>query len=137
MPIEHMPISCMVSAYTSCRYLGCLGLSLALCVDLGFLVWLRFALRSLAVWRVRAIAPSFIFGRRAFTSVSLCNAYRRRSSTLVHRSVLPCLAAPERMDIVAINRLSSTRGPSCGIHDLANVSPSRFCMPREMEAVHV
>jgi hypothetical protein len=34
----------------------------------------RFALRSLAVWRVRAIAPSFIFGWRAFSSVSLCKS---------------------------------------------------------------
>jgi hypothetical protein len=37
-------------------------------VGLRFLVRLRFALRSLAVWRVRAIAPSFIFGWRAFSS---------------------------------------------------------------------
>jgi hypothetical protein len=41
-------------------------------VGLGFLVRLRFALRSLAVWHVRAIAPSFIFGWRAFSSVILC-----------------------------------------------------------------
>jgi hypothetical protein len=43
-------------------------------VGLGFLVQIRFALRSLAVWRVRAIAPSFIFGWRAFSSVSLCKS---------------------------------------------------------------
>jgi hypothetical protein len=43
-------------------------------VGLGFLVRLRFALRSLAVWCVRAIAPSFIFGWRAFSSVSLCKS---------------------------------------------------------------
>jgi hypothetical protein len=49
----------------------CPGLSLAPCVGLGFLVRLRFASRSHAVWRVRAIAPSFIFGWRAFSSVSL------------------------------------------------------------------
>jgi hypothetical protein len=41
-------------------------------VGLRFLVRLRFALRSLAVWRVRAIAPSFVFGWQAFSSVSLC-----------------------------------------------------------------
>jgi hypothetical protein len=49
-------------------------LSLALCVGLRFLVRLRFALRSLAVWRVRAVASSFIFGWRAFPSVSLCKS---------------------------------------------------------------
>jgi hypothetical protein len=38
----------------------------------GCLVRLRFALRSLAVWRVRAIAPSFVSGWRAFSSVLLC-----------------------------------------------------------------
>jgi hypothetical protein len=38
----------------------------------GCLVRLRFASRSLAVWRVCAIAPSFISGWRAFSSVSLC-----------------------------------------------------------------
>jgi hypothetical protein len=39
----------------------------------GCLVRLRFALRSLAVWRVCAIAPSFVSGWRAFSSISLCN----------------------------------------------------------------
>jgi hypothetical protein len=29
-------------------------------VGLGFLIWLRFALRGLALWRVCAIAPSFV-----------------------------------------------------------------------------
>jgi hypothetical protein len=63
------------------------GLSLALCVGLGFLVWLRFALRSLAVWRVRAIAPSFIFGWRAFSSVSLCkNMFERLPQDVWHGS---------------------------------------------------
>jgi hypothetical protein len=51
-------------------------MSLALCVGLGFLVRLRFALRSLAVWRVRAVAPGFIFGWRAFSSVSLCKSIK-------------------------------------------------------------
>jgi hypothetical protein len=41
-------------------------------VGLGFLVRLRFASRSLAVWRVCAIALSFVSGWRAFSSVSLC-----------------------------------------------------------------
>jgi hypothetical protein len=45
-------------------------------VGLGFLVRLRFALRGLAMWRVRAIAPSFIFGWRAFSSVSLCKSIK-------------------------------------------------------------
>jgi hypothetical protein len=36
----------------------------------GCLVRLRFALRSLAVWRVCAIAPSFVSGWRALSSVS-------------------------------------------------------------------
>jgi hypothetical protein len=39
----------------------------------GCLVWLRFALRGLAVWRVCAIAPSFVSGWLAFSSVFLCN----------------------------------------------------------------
>jgi hypothetical protein len=51
---------------------GCLGLSLAPCVGLGFLVRLRFASRSPAMWRVCAIALSFVSGWRAFPSVSLC-----------------------------------------------------------------
>jgi hypothetical protein len=38
----------------------------------GVLVWLRFALRSLAMWRVCAIAPTYASGWRAFSSVSLC-----------------------------------------------------------------
>jgi hypothetical protein len=54
--------------------LGCLGLSRAPCVGLGFLVRLRFASRSLAVWRVCAIALGFVSGWRAFSSVSLCNS---------------------------------------------------------------
>jgi hypothetical protein len=37
-------------------------------------VRLRFALRSLAVWCVCAIAPSFISGWRAFSPVSLCKS---------------------------------------------------------------
>jgi hypothetical protein len=49
-------------------------LSTAPCVGLRCLVRLRLALRSLAVWRVLAIAPSFIFDWRAFSSVSLCNS---------------------------------------------------------------
>jgi hypothetical protein len=43
-------------------------------VGLGFLVRLCFALHSFAVWCVSAIAPSFISGWRAFSSVSLCNS---------------------------------------------------------------
>jgi hypothetical protein len=39
---------------------------------LGFLVRLRFASRSPAMWRVCAIALSFVSGWRAFSSVSLC-----------------------------------------------------------------
>jgi hypothetical protein len=61
-------------------------LSRAPCVGLGFLVRLRFASRSLAVWRVCAIALSFVSGWRAFSSVSLCttittttNFYRQGS----------------------------------------------------------
>jgi hypothetical protein len=42
------------------------------CVGLGFLVRLRFALRSFAVWCVCAIAPSFVSGWRAFSSVYFC-----------------------------------------------------------------
>jgi hypothetical protein len=53
---------------------GCLGLSLAPCVGLGFLVRLRFASRSPAMWRVCAIALSFVSGWRAFSSVSLCKS---------------------------------------------------------------
>jgi hypothetical protein len=49
-----------------------LSLSHAPCVGLGCLVRLRFALHSLAVWPVCAIAPSFVSGWRAFSSVSLC-----------------------------------------------------------------
>jgi hypothetical protein len=37
----------------------------------GCLVRLRFALRSPAVWRVRAIAPDIVSGWRACSSVSL------------------------------------------------------------------
>jgi hypothetical protein len=44
------------------------------CVGLGFLVRPRVALRSLALWRVFAIAPSFVSGWRAFSSVSLCKS---------------------------------------------------------------
>jgi hypothetical protein len=58
-------------------------------VSLGCLVRLRFALHSLAVWRVCRIAPSFVSGWRAFSSVSLCKfiyierrAYRQVSSSL-------------------------------------------------------
>jgi hypothetical protein len=50
---------------------GGLGLLCAPCVGLGFLFWLRFALRSFALWRVFAIAPSFVYSWRAFSSVSL------------------------------------------------------------------
>jgi hypothetical protein len=39
---------------------------------LGLLVRLRFASRSPAMWRVCAIALSFVSGWRAFSSVSLC-----------------------------------------------------------------
>jgi hypothetical protein len=53
---------------------GCVGLSLAPCVGLGFLIRLRFASRGLAMWRVCAIALSFVSGWRAFSSVSLCNS---------------------------------------------------------------
>jgi hypothetical protein len=53
---------------------GCLGLSLAPCVGLGFLVRFRFASRSPAMWRVCAIALSFVSGWRAFSSVSLCKS---------------------------------------------------------------
>jgi hypothetical protein len=41
-------------------------------VGLGFLVRLRFASRGPAMWRVCAIALSFVSGWRAFYSVSLC-----------------------------------------------------------------
>jgi hypothetical protein len=41
---------------------------------LGFLVRLRFASRSPAMWRVCAIALSFVSGWRAFSSVSLCKS---------------------------------------------------------------
>jgi hypothetical protein len=73
----------------------------------GCLVRLRFALRSLAVWRVCAIAPSFVSGWRAFSSVSLCKTIeirgprprcaaslvpRPRWPELVHRSLLDALA---------------------------------------------
>jgi hypothetical protein len=37
-------------------------------------VWFGFELRGLAMWRVCAIAPSFISGWRAFSSVSLCKS---------------------------------------------------------------
>jgi hypothetical protein len=40
----------------------------------GFLVQLCLALRSLALWRVCAIAPSFVSGWRAFSSASLCTS---------------------------------------------------------------
>jgi hypothetical protein len=53
------------------------GLLCAPCVGLAFLFWLRFALRSFALWRVFAIAPSSISGWRAFSSVSLCNIHTR------------------------------------------------------------
>jgi hypothetical protein len=43
-------------------------------VGLGLLVRLRFASRSPAMWRVCAIALSFVSGWRAFSSVSLCNS---------------------------------------------------------------
>jgi hypothetical protein len=63
----------------------------------GRLVRLRFALRSLAVWHVRAIAPSFVSGWRAFSSVSLCkslftaepktpNPHTGRKAAGMHRS---------------------------------------------------
>jgi hypothetical protein len=51
-----------------------LGLSHAPCVGLGCLVRLRCALHSFAVWRVCAIAPSYVSGWRAFSSVSLCQS---------------------------------------------------------------
>jgi hypothetical protein len=47
------------------------------CVGLGFLVRPNFALHSLAVWCVCAIAPSFIFGWRALSSVFLCKCNGR------------------------------------------------------------
>jgi hypothetical protein len=40
-----------------------------------FLVWLCFALRGHDLWRVCAIAPSFVSGWRAFSSVSLCTYF--------------------------------------------------------------
>jgi hypothetical protein len=49
-------------------------------LDCGCLVRLRFALRSLAVWRVCAIAPSFVSGWRAFSFVSLCKSYFYRDA---------------------------------------------------------
>jgi hypothetical protein len=42
------------------QYLYKKGLARAPCMGLGCLVWLRFALRSLAMWRVCALAPSFV-----------------------------------------------------------------------------
>jgi hypothetical protein len=45
-------------------------------VGLVFLFWLRFALRSFALWRVFAIAPSLVSGWRAFSSFSLSVKYR-------------------------------------------------------------
>jgi hypothetical protein len=48
------------------------GLLCVPCVGLAFSLWLRFALRSLALWRVGAIAPSFVSGWRASSSISLC-----------------------------------------------------------------
>jgi hypothetical protein len=44
---------------------GGLGLFYAPYIGLGYLVWLLFALRSLALWRVCAIAPCFGSGWRA------------------------------------------------------------------------
>jgi hypothetical protein len=38
----------------------------------GFLLWLRFALRSLALCGMCAIAPSFVSSWQAFSSVALC-----------------------------------------------------------------
>jgi hypothetical protein len=54
----------------------------------GFWVffWLRFALRSFALWRVCAIAPSFVSGWRAFSSVSLYDN-RSPSSILLTSSI--------------------------------------------------
>jgi small nuclear ribonucleoprotein (snRNP)-like protein len=52
----------------------CQGLLCAPCVGLGFLIWLRFELRGLALCRVCAIAPSFVSGLRALSSVSLCTS---------------------------------------------------------------
>jgi hypothetical protein len=48
-------------------------------VGLVFLVWLRFALHSIALWRVCAFAPGFVSGWRACSSVSLCNSSIYRS----------------------------------------------------------
>jgi hypothetical protein len=65
------------SSVSLCKFYlnrGVLGLLCALCVGLGFLVRLRFALRGLALWLVCAIAPSFVSGWWAFSSVSLCKS---------------------------------------------------------------
>jgi hypothetical protein len=51
----------------------------------------------LAVWRVRAIAPSFIFGWRAFSSVSLCE------SILFSRCPLPWQRVP--VSVVPVSEL--------------------------------
>jgi hypothetical protein len=61
------------------------------CVGLGLLVRLRFASRSPAMWRVCAIALSFVSGWRAFSSVSLCKYIYR----LIHKYVrLRCAVSP-------------------------------------------
>jgi hypothetical protein len=53
-------------AGTMVHFSGCLGLSRAPCVRLGFLGCLCFELCSLALWRVCVIAPSFVSGWRPF-----------------------------------------------------------------------
>jgi hypothetical protein len=51
---------------------GGLDLLCAPRVGLAFWFWLRLALRGFALWRVCAIAPSFVFGWQAFSSFYLC-----------------------------------------------------------------
>jgi hypothetical protein len=71
---------CLFSILKSCVYLYvsiyiylCILLC-SPCLNFGFLVRLPFALHSFALFRVCAIAPSFVSGWRAFSSVSLCKS---------------------------------------------------------------
>jgi hypothetical protein len=76
-------------------------------VGLGFLVRLRFALRSFAVWCVCAIAPSFVSGLRAFSSVSLCKSV----SIFITRPPLLALGPPPAPWTLLVSLLPSDQGP--------------------------
>jgi hypothetical protein len=88
-------------------------------VGLGFFVQLRFALRGLALCCVHAIAPSFVSGWRAVSSISLCNLYR-----YLHRETEEKARQPE----TKLGRGpggTAHRGPASGTRRDARARPTQ------------